>query len=63
MDDLTRTSRVYQRRRAATAETYAALVPLIRQARTSGMTLRAIANVTGLSFARIYQIEKDAPHD
>jgi len=37
-----------------------ARVPLIRAARQSGLTLRAIAEITGLSYARIYQIEKEA---
>ena len=58
MDDLEKTARRYQKQRAATAATYAELVPLIREARKS-QTLRAIAAVTGLSFARIYQIEKE----
>ena len=33
---------------------------LIRTARQSGLTLRAIAEITGLSYARIYQIEREA---
>jgi transcriptional regulator with XRE-family HTH domain len=36
------------------------LVPLILAARKSGMTLRAIADATGLTFARIHQIEKSS---
>ena len=42
--------------------TRSARVTLIRAARQSGMTLRAIAEITGLSWARIYQIEKEADH-
>jgi len=60
MDDLQRTARRHQRLRRDLAVTHAELVPLIRAARQSGMTLRAIAEITGLSWARIYQIEKEA---
>jgi hypothetical protein len=60
MDDLTRVARRYQRERVTAASTYVQLVGLILAARRSGMTLRAIADVTGLSFARIHQIEKEA---
>ena len=60
MDELVRVSRRYQRQRTAAHDTYVALVPLILGARKSGMTLRAIADATGLTFARIYQIEKEA---
>lgn len=62
MDALVRTARRYQRQRKAAAETYIELVPLIRQARAGGATLRTLAAMTGLSFARIHQIEKEA-HD
>lgn len=60
MDDLERTARRYQRQRSAAAATYVDLVRLIREARHSGKTLRAIADLTGLSFARIHQIEREA---
>ena len=60
MDDLQRTARRHQRLRRVLAVTHAELVPLIRAARQSGRTLRAIAEITGLSWARIYQIEKEA---
>lgn len=63
MDDLERTARLYQRRRSATEEAYADLLPLIHEARRSGATLRAIAAKTGLSFARIYQIVKGRTQD
>ena len=65
MDDLLRRDLLtmaqrYQRRKRAAADSYAALVPVILAARKSGATLRAVADLTGLSFARIYQIEKAA---
>ena len=65
MDDLMRRdllsmAQQYQRRKRAAADAYAALVPVILAARKSGATLRAVADLTGLSFARIYQIEKAA---
>jgi hypothetical protein len=60
MDDLARTAKRYQRERVTVGNTYVQLVGLILAARRSGMTLRAIADVTGLSFARIHQIEKEA---
>ena len=60
MDDLARTAKRYQRVRSQTADAYHDLVPLILAARKSGMTLRAIADATGLTFARIHQIEKGA---
>jgi hypothetical protein len=62
MDELQKTARRYQRQRQAVAATYAALVPMIRDARSRGLTLRAIAGMTGLSFARIHQIEKEDHH-
>ncbi len=58
MNKLQETGRRYQRRRLAVEQTYAELVPLIREARKT-MSLRAIAAQTGLSFARIHQIEKE----
>ncbi len=58
MTDLERVAKRYQRQRAAAAATYDELVPLIRAERAGGKTLRAIAETTGLSFARIHQIEK-----
>ena len=61
MDELQKAARRYQRQRQATAASYAVLVPLIREARARGLTLRTIAAMTGLSFARIHQIEKE-PH-
>ena len=62
MDKLQETGRRYQRRRRAMETTYGELVPLIREARKT-QTLRAIAQQTGLSFARIYQIEKESPRE
>ncbi len=56
--DLKTTGRRYQRRRLAAETTYAELVPLILEARKT-QTLRAIAEQTGLSFARIHQIERE----
>jgi transcriptional regulator with XRE-family HTH domain len=58
MDELTRTGRRYQRRRRLLEETHDELVVQILEARKT-LTLRAIADRTGLSFARIHQIEKD----
>jgi hypothetical protein len=58
MEKLQTVGRRYQRRRRALEATYAELVPLIREARRT-QTLRAIASLTGLSFARIHQIEKE----
>lgn len=60
MDDLARVARRYQRQRTAASDTYHDLVPLILAARKSGMTLRAIADATGLTFARIHQIERSS---
>lgn len=68
MDDLLRRdlrtmAQRYQRQKRTTGEMYVALVPMILAARKDGMTLRAVADATGLSFARIYQIEQKAKHD
>ena len=57
--ELIQVGRRYQRQRRALEASHAALVPLILEARQT-MTLRAIAEATGLSFARIHQIEKEA---
>lgn len=59
MTELEIAARRYQRQRAAADRSYAALVPLILEARSSGMSLRAVAAVTGLSWGRIHQIEKE----
>ena len=58
MNDTERLARRYQRQRRAADETYAELVPLILEARKT-RSLRAIAAETGLSYARIHQIEKE----
>lgn len=58
--DLRRASRLYAKRRQAQREAYAVLVPLILDARRSGATLRQIAEVTGLSYGRIFQVEQEA---
>jgi DNA-directed RNA polymerase sigma subunit (sigma70/sigma32) len=60
MEQMQRAARRYQRQRIQLEATYAELVPMIVEARQSGRTLRAIAQVTGLSFGRIHQIEKEA---
>ena len=62
MDELRRVGQRHQRQRRAVEATYRELVPLILEARHSGLSLRAIATETGLSFARIHQIEKGAQH-
>lgn len=60
MTPLEEAGRRYRRQRRAIEATHAELVPLILEARRAGMTLRAIAEATGLSFARIHQIEQEA---
>lgn len=61
--ELVRVGRRYQRRRRALEMTHAELVPLIRAARREGLTLRRIGELTGLSYARVYQIEKEAERE
>jgi hypothetical protein len=58
MTETKRLARRYQRQRRALETTYAELVPAILEARKT-QTLRAIAAETGLSFARIHQIERE----
>lgn len=57
---LAKVARRYARQRRAAQATQTDLVPLILEARNSGLTLRDIAAQTGLSYARIHQIEKEA---
>ena len=59
MTPLQTVARRYQHQRRAVAVTHSRLVPLILEARQT-MSLRAIAEMTGLSFARIHQIEQEA---
>jgi hypothetical protein len=61
MTELERVGQRYQRRRQILTRTHAQLVPLILEARRQGLSLRQIADVTGLSFARIYQIDGHPP--
>jgi len=63
MTDLERVGRLYQKRRRDLDATKSELAPLIREARKDGMTLRRIASLTGLSYARVYQIEKETTND
>lgn len=57
---LAKVARRYARQRRAADATKAELVPLILAARHSGLTLRDVAAQTGLSYARIHQIEQEA---
>lgn len=61
MDDhtLRRLGQRHQRRISAVNESRAELGSAILEARRSGMTLRKIADLTGLSFARVHQIEQE----
>lgn len=61
-DKLQEVGRRHKRQRAALEATAAELAPLIRAARRQSdpPTLRQLATLTGLSYARIHQIEKGA---
>lgn len=58
---LAESSRRYWRRRGALRDATIELQADVRAARAAGMTLRAIAAATGLSFARIHQLTKEVP--
>jgi DNA-directed RNA polymerase specialized sigma subunit len=58
--ELERIARRYQKQQQALELTRTAMGFAILDARAQGMTLRAIAETTGLSFARVSQIEKSS---
>lgn len=53
-------ARRYHRRNAAFMEATIDLHEAVLVGRAAGLTLRKLADLTGLSFARIHQIEKEA---
>jgi molybdate-binding protein len=60
MTELEKVGRRYARQRAAVELTHRELVEQILAARAAGVTLRDVAAKSGLSFARIHQIEKES---
>ena len=62
VEELWDVSQQYARAVRAAEELRGRLYALIREARASGMSLREIAKASGLTFARIHQITRDATH-
>ena len=52
-------ARAYNQARDLYEHRQAALHELVREARDEGLTLRRIAELTGLSFGRVHQLTKD----
>lgn len=59
MNTLQTVGRRVKRRRSALESDTILLHQLVREARASGVTLRRIAELSGLSFGRVYQLTKE----